>query len=249
MGVYIGDKAKRDVEDKAYLCSIFCSCNINPIKGVQGQDLKQRCASETLRNEDRAANWQGKFKAEVPYDMKGKYTEGKGPPGRPYPIMSKKHPTRPSSHWMYHVQKSGGWEQYTQYDVRIPDVVAVRDVLSPPTQENITKIYEMKFPGDRWGKDQKKDYKKILGALRKRDLVVLNKETCGCSPEEKPEPKPENSWFENKRPVFIKSDTDIQSMYDQLHGSPAPARKAPWSNGCLPIPLPLPGGLRFPFKP
>lgn len=41
--------------------------------------------------------------------MNGKYTEGKGQWGRPYPIMSKKHPTRPSLHWMYHVQKSGGW--------------------------------------------------------------------------------------------------------------------------------------------
>src|SRR5690606_35663640 len=240
MGVYIGDKAKRDVEDKSYLCAIFCSCNINPIKGVQGQDLKQRCASETLRNEDRASNWQSKFKVEVPYDMNGKYTEGKGPPGKPYPIMSKKHPTRPSSHWMYHVQKSGGWERYTQYDVRIPDVVAVRDVLSPPIQDNIEKIYEMKFPGDQWGKGQKHAYGRILGAGRKMDLILLNTKTCGCSPKEKPEPKPETSWFKSKRPVFTEPNTDIQALYDQLHGIPAPVRKDPWSNGRLPIPLPLP---------
>src|SRR5690606_14815727 len=198
MGVYVGDKAKRGVDDKSYLCAIFCSCSINPIKGVQRHDLKQRCASDTLHKEYGAGNGPRKLKAEVPYDMNGKYTEGKGPPGKPYPIMSKKHPTRPSSHWMYHVQKSGGWERYTQYDVRIPDVVAVRDVLSPPIQDNIAKIYEMKFPGDGWGPFQKDDYERILGLDREGDLVLLDTETCGCSPEEKPEPKPETSWFKSK---------------------------------------------------
>jgi len=99
------------------------------------------------------------------------------------------------------------------------------------------------------GERSKKDYAKILEARRKRDRVVLNKETCGCGSEEAPEPKPETSWFNSKRPVFTKPNTDTQSLYGQLHGIPAPVRKDPLSNGRLPTPLPLPGGLRFPFKP
>ncbi len=247
MSGYVGSAASKNAKDKGYLCSVFCSCNQSPLTGTQGQNLKQACATQALRQADRSCGWHAHYKAEVPYDMKGKYTQGKGPLGVPYPIMSAKNPTKPSEYWQRHVQKSGGWENYEKYDVRIPDVVAVHDAYLPPTRENIRKIYEMKFPGDRWGDTQFSDYIKIVGSNRKKDVRELNINTCGCKPKAESAPKKQESWFMGKLPVFTRSDTSTDDLYDRLHGR-EPARKHTWDAGFLPIPIRLPGGIRVPFR-
>ncbi len=86
--------------------------------------------------------------------------------------MSRNDPTRPT-----HSKPAGS---------KIPDVVLVIDPTRPPTQDNIKKVIEMKFPGDKGSDDQMLDYGVISGAA---PLEVWTLDRCGCG-EEEPKPKP-----------------------------------------------------------
>jgi type VI secretion system secreted protein VgrG len=89
----------------------------------------------------------------------------------PAPIMSNNDPTRPT-----HSRPAGS---------KIPDVVLVNDPTKPPTQDNIRKIIEMKFPGDTPSRDQLRDYGVIAGAA---PVEVWTTDRCGCGGED-PEPR------------------------------------------------------------
>jgi type VI secretion system secreted protein VgrG len=86
--------------------------------------------------------------------------------------MSRNDPTRPT-----HSKPAGS---------KAPDVVLVIDPTRPPTQDNIKKVIEMKFPGDKTSQEQMVDYTEIAGGA---PVEVWTLERCGCGKDE-PEPKP-----------------------------------------------------------
>jgi type VI secretion system secreted protein VgrG len=81
----------------------------------------------------------------------------------PAPIMSNKDPSRPST------GKPKG--------SRAPDVVIVKDPSKPPTQDNIEKVIEVKFPTDRFRPGQARAYEEIAGPA---PFQTFDPERCGC---------------------------------------------------------------------
>ncbi len=152
--------------EQGVLCDAMCSCkNARDLpdgtRGTTGPN-RQQCVAKRLWAYDRALSNQSTIKAEVPYDM------NQVPPA---PIMSRNDPTRPT-----HSRPVGS---------KIPDVVLVNDPTQPPTQDNIRKIIEMKFPGDATSQQQLNEYRDISGGAPV-EVWTLNR--CGCGGEE-PEPK------------------------------------------------------------
>jgi type VI secretion system secreted protein VgrG len=148
--------------EKGLICDAMCSCK-NVRDGMNGKGPnRQNCVAAKLWSFDDAMNNQSTIKAEVPYDM------SQNPPA---PIMSRTKP-RPKR------SKPGG--------SKIPDVVLVKDPTRPPTQDNIKKVIEMKFPGDPEDAAQIKEYKNIAGGA---PVETWTLETCGCQ-EKEPEPVP-----------------------------------------------------------
>ena len=125
---------------------------------------KQNCVKDVLWQSDGFRGYKGHYKAEVPY-LGGE------------PRMSRSEPERATR------GRPGG--------SRIPDVVVVKDGSKPPTLDNIQKVYEMKFPGDKYddtriGPDkmtQQKAYKKIF--QEKIDEDPMTAESCGCDDKDK----------------------------------------------------------------
>jgi type VI secretion system secreted protein VgrG len=136
--------------DEVTLCGFICMCNDNPAP----QKRPSGCLTARLRALDAASGGTSRLKAEVPYDM------SKTPPA---PIMSRKEPWRPST------GKPKG--------SRVPDVIVVKDPSRPPTQDNIEKVIEVKFPGDDFSDEQIRDYDIISGGA---PFDEFTPEVCGC---------------------------------------------------------------------
>ena len=157
--------------EQGVICDAMCSCkNARDLpdgtRGTTGPN-RQQCVAKILWDHDRALSNQSTIKAEVPYDM------SKAPPE---PIMSRNDPTRPT-----HSKPAGS---------KSPDIVLVNDPTKPPTQDNIKKIIEMKFPGDNMSPDQRLDYTTIAGGA---PFEVWTLDRCGCGkedPEHKTVPVP-----------------------------------------------------------
>lgn len=146
--------------ERDVICRAICGCQ-NAHNGKQS--VAQWCVSLALWEYDRALGNQSTIKAEVPYDMT------KNPPE---PIMSKNVPDRST-----HGKPTGS---------AIPDVVVVHDGSKPPTQDNIKKVYEIKFGNDTLDKVTLRKYKKIAGGA---DFEQLTPESCGCDKGD-PDPLP-----------------------------------------------------------
>ncbi len=161
--------------EKIVLCKAMCACERAwEASGGTGPN-RQNCVAKTLWNYDDAFGHQSTIKAEVPYDM------SQDPPA---PIMSRHFPSRPTR------RNPGG--------SKIPDVVIVKDPTKPPTQDNIKRIVEMKFPRDKRPLNQMDDYRKIAGD---DDLVEeMTLEDCNCK-EEEPEKQPQT--IEDKVTVIM----------------------------------------------
>jgi type VI secretion system secreted protein VgrG len=155
--------------EQGVICDAMCSCkNARDLqdgsRGATGPN-RQQCVAKRLWAYDRGLSNQSTVKAEVPYDM------SQAPPA---PIMSRNDPTRPT-----HSRPAGS---------KIPDVVLVTDPTKPPTQDNIKKVIEMKFPGDTTSPDQMRDYGLIAGGA---PLEVWTTDRCGCVGDDtEPKPKP-----------------------------------------------------------
>ena len=166
-----------DMDEIAIICSFVCVCDIKPLKGKGGANLKQLCVSKGL-------DWMRKEKVgltilpEVGYYMK---------PNPPVPLMGKKDvdglPEPIKNHW-HRFNKVKGLlkeegETYSNGMLRIPDVIITHNPDLPPTQDNIKQVVEIKFPGDTWGKGQKEAYEEIAGpnAL----LTPMTTSSCGCN--------------------------------------------------------------------
>jgi type VI secretion system secreted protein VgrG len=126
------------VDEQAIICQAICNCEKST--KASGRSDAQACVTRTLRTYDNAQGGLSTIKAEVPYDM------SQNPP---VPIMSKNHPGPTTGH------PKGS---------RIPDVIIVKDPTKPPTQDNIKKVVEVKFPPDTLTADQAINYPIIAGS-------------------------------------------------------------------------------------
>jgi len=152
LGQQCGSNAFIDALDRLALCELFCCCE------KAKEPKNQQCVASVLMMADGFTNFNGRYKAEVPF-LNGK------------PVMSTRQPARATKR-----RPAGS---------RIPDVVVVKDPTLPPTQDNIQKVYEMKFPGDSWsnetgpdGMTQQEAYQRLFG--EKFEKEELTKKNCNC---------------------------------------------------------------------
>jgi hypothetical protein len=174
-----------DPADQTVLCSAICQCKNTPGIGKDGRSLKQSCVSNRLKQCDAQAGHQSIYKAEVNYDMTQR---------PPVPIMDKEAITQAHDwlpgwirkYWDTPPENGGRRPQFRAGEglVRRPDVVIVKDPAKPPTQENIKKIVEIKFPPDKRTLTQKRAYGRIAGDENK--VEFLGPQDCNCA---KPDPE------------------------------------------------------------
>jgi hypothetical protein len=172
--------------DKAFLCTIICSCDKLPAASVTGREGRQRCVDLMLEAQDTPPG-SSIYKPHIPYNMTTL---------PPSPIMSRDNPLAPSSYWV-----KRAFEEITGFRgglgmVRIPDVVIVNDPSRPPTQDNIRQIVEIKFKGDYLREGQLPAYERIAPGR----VTVLGPEDCPCN---EPEPEPIHIEVPEVRPVDI----------------------------------------------
>jgi hypothetical protein len=151
----------------AVLCEIVCHCEQNPAPSETGRSGYQQCMENKLTELDEALGGNSTMKPEIPYNML------KEPPE---PI---------SKHWMFHDHlkpKRPGNAAYVRGDVRVPDVVLVKNPKSPATQDNLRAVVEVKFKNDPWDSDdmmaRRPQYKRIAGP--DAQYVELDADKCGC---------------------------------------------------------------------
>jgi type VI secretion system secreted protein VgrG len=147
--------------ERSVICRAICICD-----GAHNgqQRVSQWCVTLALWEYDRLLGYQSTIKAEVFYDL------SQSPP---VPVMSKNDPRRPTR------RRLGGTVS--------PDTVVLYDGTKPPTQDNIRKVYEIKFGRDTLDKDKRTEYTIIAGDKSK--FEVLRPEDCDCG-EKKTDPLP-----------------------------------------------------------
>lgn len=184
-----------DPQDRQAICSAICKCNAMPSIGSEGQTLKQQCVSSRLKTADALADHQSPYKAEVNYDM------SQDPPA---PIMDSGVVTKTHDYLPGWIQKywPGGLGGYTPGigNIRRPDVVVVNDPSSPPTQDNLKNVVEIKFPPDRLDNKQRDAYARIAGDPGK--VVVMGPSDCGCSDATQAEPETATSTMSQAARLF-----------------------------------------------
>ncbi|WP_296223648.1 VRR-NUC domain-containing protein [Ralstonia sp. UBA689] len=165
-------------DDTAYLCAHICACNRAPIISNKGHKLKQRCATMAIRLECDNAHQVWKYKGEVGYNMVN---------DPPSPIMAGLKRNTPLQFPLgvdtadlekaFDLAKLTGRAQKGM--LRIPDVVIVKNMHDfDLSQRNIEFVVEIKFPGDRWRSDQRRDYELIAGG--KDRVKELSPTLCKC---------------------------------------------------------------------
>ncbi len=149
----------RRVAEDAVLCKAICFCNQNPDRSSTGAKLKQQCVSSNLKAADQALGGRSPLKPEVSYNVAT--TPPTLLPASPVPDD----PDLPGN-------TGPGYQR------RRPDVVVVDDVSKPPTADNVSRIVEIKFPGDALRPGQLAAYQKIAGGPDK--VSVMGPADCGC---------------------------------------------------------------------
>jgi type VI secretion system secreted protein VgrG len=164
--------------EKFILCDAMCQCKDVRI-GMDGKGPnRQNCVAEKMRERDRLFPNVNTIKPEVSYDM------SQDPPA---PIMSNNEPWRASGR-----PRNG---------TKRPDIVIVKDPSKPPTQDNIKRVIEMKFPGDKQPDDQMQEYRKIAGDGARVDVMTLDDCNCGNEePERVPVPVPAPQTQQQQQP-------------------------------------------------
>lgn len=150
--------------DRETLCTVMCCCLEHPSLGVRDRRLMQNCVANTLRAANDQMGGRSRYKPEVMYDMTHS-------------------PPRPKDEWYRAagVEPEGGYSWFNRR--RSADVVVTTQGDLPPTQENIARLYEMKFPGDRPGQGQYADLQEIAGDEDR--FVELTPERCGCASQQR----------------------------------------------------------------
>ncbi|KVN28436.1 hypothetical protein WJ63_11805 [Burkholderia pyrrocinia] len=219
-------------EDKAKLCALMCHCKDHAGKSADGKDLRQVCVANELKDEDKGYTT-SEYKAEQKYNMAA---------DPPEPIMSPNTPNKPhgwlpkwiEDNWVGKYETGVG-------NVRIPDVVVVKDPAAIPTQDNLRAVVEMKFDGDPYSEMHDKLDRRIAG--KSAEQVLLTTKKCGCGKDRK-----EKASATETAPATASSGQDSEL---------AAPKAAPWdpmdefdpignkSRGILRPPspsMPIPGG-------
>lgn len=157
-------RACSDEDAKTLICPAICKCKDQAGEGEDGRRLKQACVSKALKKQG------GKAIPEVNYRMRPKTRP-------PKPIMSKSNPLKPASWLPAHLKDIPGFKPGKGM-VRRPDVVIVKDANRRPTQSNLAKVVEIKFPPDRLSRKAERDYRRIAG--RDSKFLVLTPAKCNC---------------------------------------------------------------------
>jgi hypothetical protein len=181
------DAMKRKIDDKV-ICEVMCCCTENPCTGSNaGTNQRQGCVSATLQTADNILNNQSRYKPEISYNM------DTNPPS---PFMHRdalgQDTTQRSDRWQTRAQQEIPGYKGGQGRVRRPDVIIVKDPSKPPYQDNIDRVVEMKFKGDKWGREQKEAYEEIAGENNELKLMEEGGD-CTCSEdggEKEPVPQP-----------------------------------------------------------
>lgn len=172
-----------DYLDKKVLCTAICKCKNTPGVGKDGRSLKQVCVSAQLRALDASLQHRSPYKPEINYDMT------KEPPE---PIMDSTIETK-GHDWLPGWLKKW-WPEDPERPpfkpgrglVRRPDVIIVEDPTKPPTQDNIKKVVEIKFPPDTMDERQEEAYRRIAGDA---EVVTMTPDKCDCDKMEPDKPK------------------------------------------------------------
>ncbi|GAA5264193.1 hypothetical protein ACOSOMT5_P0613 [Acidiphilium sp. MT5] len=245
------ESPEQELTDREALCLLFCCCNANPsteippgeeaynlgswlvataaadpIKPKKVIDFRQQCVSDTLRDANRLAAYQSRFKPEISYNM------STNPPS---PFMHRDgglDTTEPSRNWITRARTEIPNFTAGAGLVRRPDVVVVSNPTQPPIQSNIDHVYEMKFPGDEYDDKQMRAYARIAGGKKKASL--LNAENCGCGDEK----MKQKVHFLLPKSVSQQSEKHILSIL-QNPGA------LPWPED-IPLPEPFPEPIPFP---
>ncbi|AUG40762.1 nuclease [Pseudomonas chlororaphis] len=167
---------KLDPQDKQVLCSAICYCSATPNVSHDGKNLKQACVAQRLGELDEILQGRSPYKPEVSYDMT------KNPP---QPILDSQ--TGNSPHGWIPGWISKYWDEDPEHPpfkpgrgmIRRPDVVIVKDPNTPPTQDNIKQVVEMKFPPDPPNEIQTGAYATIAGTKSK--VVEMQATDCDCN--------------------------------------------------------------------
>ncbi len=172
--------------DKKILCSVLCCCSRNPVLSASGRNGYQTCASQTLSAAEGFMGQDSRFKPEVSFNMRTV---------PPTPLMERglrvlgigggltttRIPNTPGGnrHMANRVGQTGDGSPFEPGvgDIRRPDEVIVRDPNRPPTQDNISRVVEMKFPGDCFPDEQQTAYELIGGIAP----LLLDVDACDCN--------------------------------------------------------------------
>ena len=144
---------------------------------MDGRKLNQVCASKKVKNLD--WDYVYPYKAEVNYDM----TQSPPEPIMDSTIATKVHDWLPGwikKNWPDPKKGRPAWKPGIGL-IRRPDIVKVKNQGLPPTQDNLTDLIEVKFPGDNFGAEQLADYEEILG----RPPSILTPDNCECGDKQK----------------------------------------------------------------
>ncbi|MEH6458731.1 VRR-NUC domain-containing protein [Chitinimonas sp. JJ19] len=172
--------------DRKVLCELMCCCADSPntiLKEGVLQNAYQSCVADTVAAA-RDTVKVGRYVPEVNHDMT--LTPPKAilhSDGRPAVWGD-------NAHWK-HSATTGLAKKYAEERaaaaaagrarnplVRRPDIIAVKNPNKPVSQDNIDRIYEMKFANDRAQPNQLEDYVKIAGNDKK--VVRIDEEDCNC---------------------------------------------------------------------
>lgn len=167
--------------DKKVLCALLCCCAANPSPSASGATNRyQGCVSDTLNAAQSAMGGDSRFKPEVSFNMRA---------NPPLPLMERGFfgglsttPIPPSQGGFVRMNNRmnrdfPGVPPFGGTNTRRPDVVIVNDPSRPPTQDNIFRVVEMKFPNDPVRQDQLDLYRRIGG----RAPQVLDVDACDCA--------------------------------------------------------------------
>lgn len=227
-----------DPIDKGYLCSKICMCNAGTkLRDRLGRELKQRCTTVSIWDDEDRNQLVWRYKAEVGYSMKA---------NPPAPLMSREQPNRASRFPLGRAMGEGLLKRQLEGRpqkglLRIPDCIVLKatgvELASMraaghidwkrlmPVQSNIETVVEIKFDGDELKKEQLTDYRIIAGSVDKFRLLEAG--DCDCN-RKRPEPATE--------PVRVPVTTPMkrENTVERRWYQPAPPTPAP-----VPAPQPV----------
>lgn len=178
--------------DKGYLCSKMCMCSGGTkLRDRLGRELKQRCTTVSIWDDEDKNQLVWRYKAEVGYSMKA---------NPPAPLMSREQPNRASRFPLGRAMGDGLLKRQLEGRpqkglLRIPDCIVLKvtgvELASMraaghidwkrlmPLQSNIETVVEIKFDGDELTNQQILSYRKIAGNVDR--FRLLKASACDCN--------------------------------------------------------------------